>query len=292
MQTAPPDTPCGTSSRLASVPTEKKRTSRPPAASASGVASSTRSSSSPNGTRRPAERALANAWTSVKPRSARSSSVTVPTAPVAPTTPTRGPVPDPATRPAKFPDEGSDMLALRVRAPELEGVVQRADAPLDVLARDEERDLDRRRRDEVRPDAKPVERRERASSDARVASHPRAHDAHLRELPSLVPVSTKANERRLDLRLVLGRRRENDLVADLDQRVDADAGIREGLEEQGGIGPAHLEHRLLDRVRDAGDHRLLEHPFVLLPHPGAVLVGERRAHMERDAVVPRELDPA
>ena len=63
MQIAPAADATGTSSRLADVPTEKRKRSTSPAPSASGVASSTTSSSSPNGTRDPAERADANART-------------------------------------------------------------------------------------------------------------------------------------------------------------------------------------------------------------------------------------
>ena len=51
--TAPPRTACGTSSRDADAPIAKKQTSRPPASSASGVASSTTRPSSSL----PAERA-------------------------------------------------------------------------------------------------------------------------------------------------------------------------------------------------------------------------------------------
>ena len=70
-QTAPPRTACGTSSRLAREPTEKRQRSRSPAASASGVASSTDPAvgarSRPSAPRRTAR-------TSSKPRSASSSS--------------------------------------------------------------------------------------------------------------------------------------------------------------------------------------------------------------------------
>ena len=64
MQIAPAADAIGTSSRLAPVPTEKRKRSTSPAESASGVASSTRISSSPNGRREPADRAEANARTS------------------------------------------------------------------------------------------------------------------------------------------------------------------------------------------------------------------------------------
>jgi hypothetical protein len=53
----------GTSSRLADVPTEKRKRSTSPTPSASDVASSTRSSSAPKGILDPAERPDANART-------------------------------------------------------------------------------------------------------------------------------------------------------------------------------------------------------------------------------------
>ena len=58
--TAPPRTACGTSSRDAPVPTEKRKTSTSPRSSASGVASSTVCPA----TTLPAERADANTRTS------------------------------------------------------------------------------------------------------------------------------------------------------------------------------------------------------------------------------------
>ena len=57
------DLASGTSSRDASVPTEKRHRSRSPAASASADASSTTRSRDPNNTRAPADRADANART-------------------------------------------------------------------------------------------------------------------------------------------------------------------------------------------------------------------------------------
>jgi hypothetical protein len=43
-------------------------------------------------------------------------------------------------------------------------------------------------------------------------------------------------------------------------------------------------------VRDAGDHCLLEHPFVLLPNPRAVRGRKGGANVQLDVVVPGELD--
>src|SRR6266508_3612764 len=163
MQTVPESAAAGTSSRLAAVPIENRQRSRSPAASAAGVASSTSSSESPKATRVPAERSDANARTSSKPRSARSSSVTVPTAPVAPTTPSLA------------------MPSFGARVGQLEGLVERADRALDVLARNVERDLDRRRRHELGLDAELSQRPKGACCDAGVALHPSANDADLAE---------------------------------------------------------------------------------------------------------------
>src|SRR5919108_3864499 len=221
MQTAPPRTAWGTSSRLASVPTEKKAGSRSPASSASGVASSTASSVPPKRTRLPAERTDANARTAAKPRSARSSSVTVPTAPVAPTTPTR-------TCP-------SGMLALRARRGELEHLVQRGDRSLDIGVGDVERDLDRRRGDELRLDAELAQGRERAGGDAGVALHPCSDDAHLAEVVALAPVRPQSVERSAGLVAIGDGSREEDLGTGLDDRVNADRGCCKRVEEGGSV---------------------------------------------------------
>src|SRR5687768_1998703 len=147
MQTAPPRTACGTSSRLASVLTEKKQRSSSPAASDSAVASSTASSRELKRTFLPLERDEAKAGTSSKPRSASSSSATVPTAAVAPMTAILG------------------MLALGTRRGKLESFVQRLDRSLDLALRQVEGDLDRRRGDELRLDAELAQGGERPRGD-------------------------------------------------------------------------------------------------------------------------------
>src|SRR5918997_265274 len=210
MQVVPASAVRGTSSELGPVPTEKKQRSSSADVSASGVASSTTSDRSPNRTSRPAERDEAKARTSVKPRSERSWSATVPTAPVAPTTPTLV------------------MCTNGVRGVELERGVQRPDSILDAAAIDEAGDLDGR-------------------------------GAH-------------------------------DLGPGLDDRVDADSGIRQRPEEPSGRDALDAVDRLLERVRDPGDDRLLEHPFVLLPDPGAGRLAEAGAHVELDPVAACELD--
>src|SRR6266540_3258618 len=262
MQTVPESAAAGTSSRLAAVPIENRQRSRSPAASAAGVASSTSSSESPKATRVPAERSDANARTSSKPRSARSSSVTVPTAPVAPTTPSL------------------DMPSFGARVGQLEGLVERADRALDVLARNVERDLDRRRRHELGLDAELSQRPKGACCDAGVALHPSANDADLAEAFALRPAGAEPLEGTRSLLTVFPRSGEDDPAVDLDHGVDVDRGVSERLEELGRVGA-------LDLV-----HRLLEHPFVLLANPGAVHVCEGRAYVELDIVVARELDGA
>ena len=85
--TAPPRTACGTSSRDADVPTEKSARSMSPAASASGVASSTTIPPSSVAARRARRGECAHVLVAAL---AQQRSVTAPTAPVAPTTAMRG----------------------------------------------------------------------------------------------------------------------------------------------------------------------------------------------------------
>src|ERR687887_454873 len=165
MQSAPPRTACGTSSRLALVPTEKRQTSRSPAASASGVASST---TRPR-TSLPAERADAKTRTSSKPRSASRSTATRPTAPVAPITATLG------------------MLPLRFGRVELERLVEDPDRGLDLVAADVAGDLDRRGGDDLGLDSRAGEALEGLGRHAGVALHPRADHADLAEVVAGIP---------------------------------------------------------------------------------------------------------
>src|SRR4051794_29950653 len=188
---APPRTACGTSSRDAPVPTEKRKTSMSPLASVSGVASSTVC-----GPRcLPAERAEAKTRTFSKPRCCSSSSVTVPTAPVAPTTP---------------------MRALR----EVEGIVECAHGGVDVMGLDVAGDLDRRGRDDRRRDPFGLEGGEGLGGDARVALHAGPDHGHLAEVVLRLPAGAQAVERPGGLAAILRRRREDDLVARLQDRVD------------------------------------------------------------------------
>src|SRR4051794_2046560 len=268
MQSAPPFSACGTSWRLAVEPTEKKHTSKP--ASVSGVASSTRRPR----TSFPADRADASSETSWKPRSSRRSIMTPPTAPVAPTTATLG------------------MLPLRFGRVELEGGVQRGDRRLDLVAAQVAGDLDRRRRHDLRLDPVIGEGRERLGGDARVALHAGSDHADLAEIVARAPVDAETVEHLRGCVAVLGRRREDDLRARLDDRVDVDARLGERGEQARRSRSLDAVKRLLERVRDSGDQRFLEHAFVLLANPGAVRRRERRADVQLDRVVARDLDRA
>src|SRR2546421_683222 len=166
-QTAPPLTACGTSSRLAFAPTEKKQRSKP--ASASGVASSTRSPP----ISLPAERLEANSVRSSKPRSRSRSTMTPPTAPVAPTTPILG------------------MLALRFGGVELEGPVQGGDGLVHLVAPQVAGDLDRRGCHHGRLDADAGQRFERLRRDAGVALHAGADHADLAKVVARAPLDAE-----------------------------------------------------------------------------------------------------
>src|SRR5215203_7199574 len=271
MQTAPPRTACGTSSLLARVPTEKRQRSRLPAASASGVASAT---TRPSASVVPAERSEAKGRTSSKPRSASSSSVTAPTPPVAPITPTLG------------------MLALGLGGIELEGPVQLQDCSLDVLAAHVTGDLDRRGDHDLELDSGCRKRLESPRRHTRMALHPRADHTHLAQVVPGGPVDVEPVERIACRLVVLRRRREQDLRASAHDRVHVHAGLREDGEQPRRVDAFDAVEHFLARMGDSGDQRLLEHPFVLLANPGAVLRRERGADVQLDVVVPCDLDRA
>ena len=136
------------------------------------------------------------------------------------------------------------------------------------------------------------ERGERLRRDPRMALHPGADDADLPEVVARAPRDAEPVERRMHLGSVCPRSREHDLGPRLDDRVDVDARAGERGEELRGGDAGDAVHVLLGRVRDARDHRLLQHPVVLLGDPGAARLGERRADVQPDAVVARELDRA
>src|SRR5712691_8798442 len=119
-----------------------------PAASASGVASST---TNPPSNSLPADRVEANARTCPYPRSFRSCSVTPPTAPVAPTTAMRG--------------SGTDAL-LGVAA---EPVVHRLHRPLDLGRPHHAGNADRRSRDDLDVDVGFAEGLEHVGGDTWMA---------------------------------------------------------------------------------------------------------------------------
>src|SRR5262249_20008343 len=261
--TAAPRTACGTSSRDADVPIENKHTSRSPAESASGVASSTVIPS----TDVPAERAEAKARTLRYPRSRNNCKATGPTAPVAPTTP------------------------MRASLSKLERLVQRGDSPVDVRGRDGARDLDRRRRDDGRVDARSFEGRKRLGSHSGVALHSRTDERHLPEVVARAPAHAERVERARRVAAILDGRGEHDLRPGLHDRVDVDARVRERGEEARGRDAVDVVHGLLALVHDAGDQSFLEHDLLLVnPRAGAVV--ERRPDVELDIVTTGDLDRA
>src|SRR5438132_7679217 len=132
-----------------------------PAASASGVASST---TRPPSNSLPVDRAEASARTRSNPRSRRRRSVTPPTAPVAPTTAIRG--------------SGTDAL-LGVAA---EAVVHRLHRPLDLARTHDAGNPDGRSRDDLDVDVGLAESLEHVGGDTWMALHPGADEGHLRDV--------------------------------------------------------------------------------------------------------------
>src|SRR5439155_18835379 len=167
-----------------------------PAASVSGVASST---TSPPSNALPADRAEASARTRPYPRSRRSLSVTPPPAPVAPTTAIRG--------------SGTDAL-LRIAA---EAIVHRLHGTIDLGRPYDARDTDRRGRDDLDVDAGLAQRLEHVRGDAWMALHSGTDEGHLRD-DRVVDETLRGDLRREDLenRLRRGevrlRKRERDVA--------------------------------------------------------------------------------
>src|SRR5437588_9723731 len=221
--TAPPRTACGTSSRDADVPTENNASSTPADASASGVASST---TIPQSSVRPAERADANARTFSWPRSRSSRMVPAPTAPVAPPT-------------AMLPS-GTD--ALLGEEPEL--LVHGAHGTLDVAGAHDARHADGGRGDDLDVDARVGERLEHVGGDAGMALHARADEGNLRDVgvvrdPPRADLLAEPLERRLCSGKIRLRQRERDVGrtvsgAVLHDHVDVDACICERAEHARG----------------------------------------------------------
>ena len=152
---------------------------------------------------------------SANPRSASSSSVTVPTTPVAPTTPTRASV------------VGTNGLL----GIELEGAVQRAHRVLDPVAVDETGDLDRRGVHDLGLDPELPEGRERPAGDAGMRLHSGADDADLAEVAARRPRDAEPVERRGGVRRVRDRPGKDDLRAGLKDGVDAEPRFGERLEQ-------------------------------------------------------------
>jgi len=91
---------------------------------------------------------------------------------------------------------------------------------------------------------------------------------------------------------VLRGGREQDLGSCAHDRVHVHARLCEDGEQLRRARALHAVERLVARMRDSGDQRLLEHAFVLLANPGAVRHRERGADVQLDVVVPRDLDRA
>ena len=170
-QIAPPRTACGTSSRLAREPTEKRQRSRSPAASASGVASSTTRPS----ISLPAERADANRRTSSKPRSRKRSTIT-------------------RADCAGGADDADPQACWRSAsgASSSKAWCSAATAVSTSSVRDVAGDLDRRGRHDLGLDAGVGQRREHLRRHARVALHARADHADLAEVVARAPLRRRA----------------------------------------------------------------------------------------------------
>src|SRR5919204_154809 len=128
-------------------------------------------------------------------RSASTSSTTVPTTPVAPTTPIRA----------------SSMLALRLGRVELERAMELRHRPLDLLAADMARDLDRRGRHQLGLDPRRRHCLEGLRGDPRMALHPRPDHAHGAEIVTCAPLDAQTGERLAGRVSVLSGRGEEDL---------------------------------------------------------------------------------
>ena len=123
-----------------------------------------------------------------------------------------------------------------------------------------------------------------------MALHPCADHAHLAEVVPRAPLDAEAVEHGGRRSAVVGRRREDDLGPGADDRVDVHSLGGERREQARRGRALHAVERLLARVRDSGDERLLEHAFVLLANPRSVRGRERRAHVQLDVVVAGDFD--
>ena len=108
--------------------------------------------------------------------------------------------------------------------------MQREHRPLGVVAVDVEGDLDRRCDDEPRVCTVVAQRGESAGGNPGMALHPGPDQADLRHVVDPPPDRPQLIDCGLRLLAVGERRREDDLVARLDDRVDVDAGFGERLE--------------------------------------------------------------
>ena len=142
--------------------------------------------------------------------------------------------------------------------------------------------------------------------DAGVGAHAGADDAHLGDvLVAREALGAQLRDDRLQGAVgggaVLGGDGARDVgvplfAGVLDDHVDVDVRVGQGAEDLGRhAGPvghaAHGDPGLVGGVGDGSDDRAL-HGVIFLSHPGAVVVGEARAHVDGDVVLARVLDGA
>jgi hypothetical protein len=93
--------------------------------------------------------------------------------------------------------------------------------------------------------------------------------------------------------VIFQRRRVDDRAVTVDQDgIHVYLGFGECREELRGGRSFDPVNVLLHGVRDTGDHRLLEHSFVLLANPGSASIREAGADVHHHIVIARELDRA
>src|SRR5450830_41786 len=189
---------------------------------------------------------------------------------------------------------------------EIEHVVQRAHRFVGALPRDDRRDLAGRRAYHVEVDAQVGERLEHQRGDAGVCAHAGPDYAHLGDaLVAREALGLEFRDDRLQGAVgggaILGGDGARDVgvtlfAGVLDDHVDVYVGCGEGGEDHGRdaglVGyAAHGHPGFVGGVGDGSDDRAL-HGVIFLSHPGAVVVGEARAHVDGDVVLARVLDGA
>src|ERR1035437_9257111 len=191
----------------------------------------------------------------------------------------------------------------RLRLLESEGLVERPDGGLDLILGDHSGDADLRRRDDLDVDAGLGERREHLGGVARGILDPGADDGDLghgrvgRHLAE-AQLPNDRLEDALGLREITAGYGEAQVcravVADvLNDRIDVDAGFREGGENgMGDTGPVrdldegHFGHVAV--VGQAANLVALLHERILLDERAGYVL-ERAQHLDDDVVDPAEL---